>query len=108
MLYSLITPAAEYDCGMLTLVRSWANVGYIISQRQPSANGPTISQRWPNVVMLSSNQYLHAFLLHKFKEMDTLEEYIPEVDFSQTMHIPPYQFKPLTAADNERIENFES
>ena len=40
--------------------------------------------------------------------MDTLEEYIPEVDFSQATNIRQYQFEPLVAQGNkESIENLE-
>ena len=28
--------------------------------------------------------------------MDTLEEYISDVDFSQIIHVRPYQFEPLS------------
>ena len=41
--------------------------------------------------------------------MDTLEEHIPEVDFSEAMNIRPYQFEPLVAPDNnERNDNLDS
>ena len=41
--------------------------------------------------------------------MDTLEEYILEVDSSQAINIRPYLFEPLVApGNNESIENLES
>ena len=39
--------------------------------------------------------------------MDTLEEYIIDVDFSQIIHIKFLQFEPLSDK-NERIESYES
>ena len=39
--------------------------------------------------------------------MDSLEGYISDVDFSQIIHIRPYQFEPLSD-NNETIERYES
>lgn len=67
MLCYQLTSAIEWECVRWTLAQHWANVvyptptgqplsniGLALGQRcLPNANGPTITQRWPNVCMLS-------------------------------------------------------
>lgn len=62
-----LTSAIEWECVRWTSAQHWANVvyptptgqplsniGLTLGQRcLPNANGPTITQRWPNVCMLS-------------------------------------------------------